>query len=173
MELNLHSVEEAEGTNREEPGTDDGHDPMGVTSTPSEPEKTDWNAESAEERWWQSLLRLDVACVIEFGFLVVLEVGEVGWNGNDCANRDTKEGGTLETEREAIDFDKDDWEGFEPDVQKTVDEGNVKVEQEHHGFLEVEGDRANKNHHDDILSGHGLSHQFRLTDQVLVSSQFP
>jgi len=169
----LHSVEEAECTDREEPGADDRHDPVRVTCTPSKPKEANRNAESAEEGWWESLLGLDVTLVVEFGLLVVVQVGKVEWNGKNSANHNTQESSSLQTEREAVHLHKDNWEGLEPDVQKTVNEGDVEVEKEDHWLLEVEGDWTNENHHNNVLAGHGLSYQLWLANQILVSSQLP
>jgi len=144
-----------------------------VTCTPSKPKEANWNAKGTKERWWESLLGLDVAGIVKLGLLVVVKVGKVEWNGENGADHDTQESSTLQTEREAVDLDENDWEGLEPDVQKTVNEGDVEVKKEDHWLLEVESNWTNENHHDNVLAGHGLTHQFWLANQIFVSSQLP
>ena len=53
-----------------------------------------------------------------------------------------------------MDFGKDDWEGLEPDIQNTVDQSDVKVQQENDRLCETELKRSNKSLEQNI---HGSS----------------
>jgi hypothetical protein len=50
-----------------------------------------------------------------------------------------------------VNFGEDDWEGFEPDVKDTVNEGDVKVQEKDNGFKKTELERANKGFEKKIL----------------------
>ena len=139
------------------------------TRAPAEPEQTDGDAEGSHAASVQALLRLDLTILVELRFEVFVHVPEVRRDDDQGSDEDAEIGDTFETEREVVDFDKDDDEGLEPDVEDAVDEGNVQVEQEDHWLGEVERERSDEGHHDDVFAGHVLGHEFGLADQLIVA----
>lgn len=82
-----HRVEQQESTNGEPSGTDDWHNPVYTwSSTPTEPEEADGDAETTDHSWNQPFLRLDVAVVVELRLQIVIEVREEGRYHQKCAN---------------------------------------------------------------------------------------
>jgi hypothetical protein len=59
-----------------------------------------------------------------------MKVPKEGQDDDQSADEDAEEGEAFFTEREAVVVDEDDDEGFEPDIEKAVDQGNVEVEGE-------------------------------------------
>ena len=62
---------------------------------------------------------------------------------------------------------------FEPDVEEAVDEGNVEIQEENHGFVEIERDGADETHHDEFVARHAVRHEHRLAGEFLVPSELP
>lgn len=98
------------------------------------PEKTDWNGKCTNARWRQTLFRLKIPVLVELRFEVVVQVVEERYQDDKSANEDTQECQSLLAKVEAINFAKDDNEGLEPDVKEAVNQSDVEVEQEDHGF---------------------------------------
>lgn len=144
---------------------------MGAACGPTEPEEADRDSEASDHGGDQALLRLDVAVGVELLLLDESQIGEEGTDGDERTAEDAEIGETEGALGEAVYLKEGDGEGFEPDVEKTVDEGDVQVAEEDHWLLEVEGDRSNKDHHRDILAGHLLTHQDRLAGKLVVSGK--
>lgn len=53
---------------------------------------------------------------------------------------------------------------------QTINESNIQVEEEDHGLGEVQGERTNKRHHDNVLAAHLLSLHLGLALQLVVPS---
>jgi hypothetical protein len=70
-------------------------------------------------------------------------------------------------EGKSVNTDEDDWEGFEPDVQHAIYEGDVHV-QEEANRLEIEGERANEDHHDDFMAAQAFSFNLGLTFKLVL-----
>lgn len=60
-----------------------------------------------------------------------------------------------------VDFHEDDGEGFEPDVEKAVDECNVEIEKEDHGLHKVEGKRSDQGNHNNLASHKSFTFDLR------------
>jgi adenine-specific DNA methylase len=63
-----------------------------------------------------------------------------------------EEGEAAFAEVEAVDLFQHDGEGFEPEVEDAVDEGDVDVEDEHNGLAEAELEGAEEGFVDESLS---------------------
>ena len=119
-------LEKEEGADGEEAGANDGHDPMDARARgPAEPKETDGYAKGADESGREAFLRFDLAVVVELRLDYLVEVIEERGHDEDGAEEDAHERETFLAEVELVDADEDDGEGFEPDVQETVDEGDV------------------------------------------------
>jgi len=71
-----------------------------------------------------------------------------------------------------VDVDEDDGERLEPDVQQTVDEGDVEVEQEGNRFCETDGERFDESHLDDLAACHAFSIDLGLALKVEIAREF-
>ena len=80
-----------------------------------------------------------------------MEVVEEGWDDEDGAEEDADECEAVLAEVEVVNAFEDDGEGFEPDVEEAVDEGDVEVEEEDHWFGEVKGDGADERDERDLV----------------------
>lgn len=136
-------------------------------------ENLHWNAEGTNTASVETLLWLNLSIFVEVWLQTVLEVDEEWWNSDDSSNQDTKECHTFSAQSETIDTDEDDRERLEPDVQETVDQGDVQVEQEYHWLGEVKSEWSDKRHHYDVLSCHRLGHQLWFGLDVWVACQLP
>ena len=146
-----HGLEKEEGADGEEAGADDGHDPVDAQARrPAEPKKTDGYAKSAHESGREAFLRFDLAVVVELRLDYLVEVIEERGHDEDGAEEDANERETFLAQIELVDADEDDGEGFEPDVQETVDEGDVQIEEEDHWFCKVEGDGPDESDERDL-----------------------
>lgn len=123
---------------------------------PAEPEEADGDAEGADEGRREAVLWFDLAFGIEFRFHVLVDVPEKRTHGQKGAYEDAEEGEALLLEGELVDTDEDDGEGFEPEVEERVDEGDVEVQEETDGFGEAKGKGADEGHFDDFVSGHAF-----------------
>jgi hypothetical protein len=95
--------------------------------SPSEPKQADGDEETAHHGGDQAFLGADVAVFVEFRFEAVFQVEEVGGDDDEGTDQDAEEGEAETSEPEAVDSDEDDGEGFEPDIEEAVDEGDVEV----------------------------------------------
>lgn len=86
-----------------------------------------------------------------FGMVWGIVLGDAHYE--EDADEDADEGETFGAETEVVDFDKDDGEGLEPDVQETVYQGDVEIEEEDHGLRKVEAYRSDDS--DECNLGHG------------------
>ena len=101
-----------------------------------------------------------------------VEVDKEGGNDEDCAEEDADEGEAFFAEVEFVDSFEDEREGLEPDVEETVDESDVEVEEEDDGFAEVERDGADECDEHDVFACHFLGDEFGLAGQGLDSGEF-
>ena len=80
-----------------------------------------------------------------------MKVPKEGQDDDQIAGKVAEEGEAFFTEREAVIVDEDDDEGFEPDIEKAVDQGNVEAEAEAYWLGEVEGEGPDESIHYDSL----------------------
>ena len=119
-------LEEEESAHGEEAGANDGHNPMDTRARrPAEPKETDGYAKGANESGREAFLRFDLAVVVELRLDDLVEVIEERGHDEDGTEEDSHERETFLAQFELVDADEDDGTGFEPDVQETVDEGDV------------------------------------------------
>ena len=111
---------------------------------PSKPEQTNRDEERANDCDGHTLLRSELAIGVILGLLHVIQVGEEWWHDNERANEKAEERQTNHLLPPMVDADEHNREGFEPDVQKRVDQADVGVESEHDRLLEVERERAHQ-----------------------------
>lgn len=62
-----------------------------------------------------------------------------------------------------IDFEKHNWEAFEPEVEQAIDQRQVEVQKEANRLRERQGKRSNKYYHPDFFPGHSFGLKLRLT----------
>jgi hypothetical protein len=72
---------------------------------------------------------LQLAVFVELRLEDFAQVEEEWWNDDEGSDEDAQERETLLADAEAVCLNKDDDEGFEPDVKETIDEGDVEVEE--------------------------------------------
>lgn len=160
--------------------------------------RTDGNTKGANKCRRKTFLRLDLAVLVELFLLDFPQIKvERGYDENS-ADEDAEVGKSLLAEGEAMYLNEDNGKGLEPDVEEAVDESDVQVQQEDHGFGEVQGERADEGHESNLcnsvsmhfcgrrwtksgfisestylFASHVFSHKLRLASQFLVSSQLP
>ena len=79
-------VEKEEGADGEEPGTDNGHDPVDTgTGGPTEPEEADGDTEGTDESWREAFLGCEFALLIELRLNYLIEIVEKRRNDEECA----------------------------------------------------------------------------------------
>jgi hypothetical protein len=93
------------------------HDNQESCSPPTEPEKTDWDADSSNEARRQSFLGLNVAFLVKFRLQDEVEIAEEGRYHNHGPDEDSKEREAFFSESEPVDVNKDDDEALKPDVK--------------------------------------------------------
>lgn len=158
-----HGYEEQERADAEKSAAGDGHEPMhGRARRPPEPEQADGDAEGADEGWGEAVLGFEVAGGAEEGFHVLVDVPEEGRHDGEGADEDAEEGEPGGARGEVVDGDEDEGERFEPEVEESVDEGDVEVEEEDDGFGEGEGEGADEGHLDDFSAGHAFGFELWL-----------
>ena len=151
-EVGQHGHEEQEGAHAEEGAADDGHDPVdGRAGRPAEPEEADGDEEGADEGGLEADFGAEEAPLVELRFDVSVVVEEEGDHDDEGAQEDAEEGQAFGPEGEVVDFDEDDGEALEPEVEESVDEGQVEVQEEADGLREREGERPDENHHRDLF----------------------
>ena len=138
-------------------------------SRPAEPEEADRYTECADKRWWKTVLGLEFALVVELRLDVLVHVPEEWRDDDEDADQDAEKGEAFHTQVEAVDVDEDDDEGFEPAVEKAVDEGDVEVEEEEHWFGDGHGEGSDEDHHRDLAAGHLFADQLRLAFEFVVA----
>ena len=69
----------------------------------------------------------------------MVKIPEERGNRDDGADENTHERDALHAETEVVYTHENDGKGLEPDVEETVDESDVEIEEENHGFGEIEG----------------------------------
>ena len=117
-QVSEHGVEEKEGADGEESGSDNWHDPVDARpGAPSEPKETDGDEEGADHGGRETFLGLQLAVRVELGLGVLVRVPEERGDGEEGADEDAEESKTEFAETEAVDADEDDGEGLEPDVE--------------------------------------------------------
>ena len=84
------------------------------------------------------------------------------WRGCEDPDEDPDEGETFGPKGEVVNTEEDDWEGFEPEVKKGVDEAYVKIQEEDDWFREADGERANEEHLDHLVGSHAFSFELWL-----------
>ena len=108
--------------------------------------------------------------MVKLGLDEFVGVVEEGDQDDDGTEEDAEEGEAFETLGEVVDLAEDDGEGLEPEVEETVDEGDVEVEGEADGFLQGEGEGADEDHEEDFLRGHAFGFDLGLAFDVGVAS---
>ena len=89
----------------------------GLPCGPAEPEHADGYAESSDKCWWQAVLWLQLALVVEFGLCVLVHVPKERRNSDHHSNKDTDVCESLCAEGETVYTDEDDRKAFEPEIQ--------------------------------------------------------
>ena len=157
------SEEEEEGAHAEEGAADDGHDPVDRgAGGPAEPEEADGDEEGADEGGLQAEFGAEEALVVELRFEVAVEVVEEGDDDDEASDGDAEEGEALTLEREAVHVDEYDGEALEPEIEQSVDQGDVDVQQEADRLGEGEGEWPDENHQPNLSSCHALGLNLRL-----------
>ena len=64
------------------------------------------------------------------------------------------------------------WEGFETEVEESVDEGDVEIEEKADCLGDAEGEGADVNQKQDLFSSHYFSFDLRLAPEFGVSGGF-
>lgn len=139
--------------------------------SPPEPEETERDGEGADERGREPPFGLQLALGVELWLDVPALVVDEGREDDEDADEDADEGRALEAQAEAVDLREDDGEALEPDVQQSVDERDVQVEQEDHGLGEAQGERAHQHHLRHLTARHVLALELRLADQFVVAAE--
>ena len=103
---------------------------------PAEPKQADGQKERADHGGLQTNLGSEFAVVVELGLDELVAVVEKGHHEGEGTDEDAEEGEPFEALGEVIDMAKDNGEGLEPEVEETVGERNVEVEDEADGFLQ-------------------------------------
>ena len=139
--------EEQEGAHAEEGAADDGHDPVERgAGGPAEPEEADGDEEGADEGGLEADFGPEEPPVVELRFDVSVVVEEEGDHDDEGADEDAEEGEALGPEREVVDVNEDDGEALEPEIEQSVDQGDVEVQEEADGLGEGEGEGPDENH---------------------------
>jgi len=149
------AVEQQESTNAEPRGADDGHDPVDVCATcPAEPEQTNGDGESTHESRREASLGLNLAVLIEMRLGVLPIPNDEEREDDEDANEDAQERNALEAETETVDPGEDNRERLEPDVQQTVDQRDVQVQEEHDGLRKEQLERLDEGHLGHVAGRH-------------------
>ena len=114
----------------------------------------------------------DLAIFVKQRLHVFVDVPEERRHGNERADQNPQEGKTLGPEGKVVDTDEDDGEGFKPEIEEGVDQGDVEIQKENDGFCKAEGKRANKRHLDDFFTSHAFGFELRLAFQIRVAGHF-
>lgn len=89
------------------------------------------------------LFRLNIAIFVKLLLRVEIKIGIEWWDCDDATNEDTEKGQTFSVESESVYLDEDNGERLKPDVEETVYQRYVQVEEENHGLNKVEHKWAN------------------------------
>jgi len=106
------------------------HNPMHTSKVPrpAKPEEWNWQCKCTHTGRWHLPFRWEVSIGIEVAWLVLPFPVKVRRDRDaDCWDKNAHESEAALARIEAVDFREDDWEGFEPGVEDTVDEGDVEV----------------------------------------------
>ena len=118
------------------------------------PEQTNRNCESPNTSRSESLLWLQLALLVELRFDIAVKIPEERRNRDNGADENTDERDALHAETEIVDTHEDDGKGLEPDVEETVNKSDVEIEEEDHGFCEIERKRSDQCYHCNLLGCH-------------------
>lgn len=99
-----------------------------IVFLPAEPEETNRNTESAEESRGKSQFRFDLSVFIELWLLDPMKIKEEWRKDEESSYKDTQKRQSFFSKVKAVNFDENNGETFEPDVQKSIYEGNIHVE---------------------------------------------
>jgi len=127
----------------------------GLARCPPEPEQTYGYEQSADDGDRHAFLWLQLSLVVILGLLNVIQVREEGRHDDERADKEAEERQANELLAPVVDTEKDDGEGFEPNVEKRVDEAGVNVQREHDRLLEVERKGAHEDVDSEVAPGHG------------------
>lgn len=72
-------------------------------------------------------------------------------------------------EVEAVNALEDNRERFEPDIQKTIYESDIEVEEKHHGLGEAQCEWTNNSYHQYIFASHTLTHNLAFRFEINVT----
>lgn len=101
-----------------------------------------------------------------------MQIPEKRRNYNKRPDENPQESQTLFPQAKAMNLDKDNSEGFKPNVENTVNECNVEIETEKNGFREGEWEWSDESHVDYILPRHFIAFDFGFTFQIADFAEF-
>lgn len=113
---------------------------------------------------------MQLAILIELRLQIAMRPVEKRRHNDERANEDSQERKPLCPETEAVNLHEDDGERLEPDVQQSVDQCNVHIQEKHNGFAETQRERADEHHLDDLPAAHVLRFDLRLAFEVGISA---
>lgn len=113
-----------------------------------------------------------MAVGVEFRLDVAHLVEDEGREDDQDAHEDPRKRRAFETQAQVVDLREDDGETLEPDVQQSVYQCDVQVEEEHHGLREGQRERADQDHGRNFAACHVLAFEFRLAHQLVVAREF-
>ena len=152
-EVRKHGHEEQESAHAEEGATNDRHYPVDRgAGGPPEPEEADGDEEGADEGGLEAEFGAEEPLLVELRFDVFVVVEEEGDHDDEGSDEDAEEGETLGSEREIVYPDEDYREAFEPEVEQSVDERRIEVQEEADGLCESEGEGPDEDHQPNLFS---------------------
>lgn len=121
-------------------------------ASPTKPKQWNRQSEAAHTGWGYLLLWCDIAVFVKVARLPPVFPVEIWWDG-DAAGWDEN---SHEREAafpwvEAVDFFEYNRKGFEEDVEDSVDQGDVEIEEEDNRLEKAELEGANEGFKYDIL----------------------
>lgn len=100
----------------------------GEVARPPKPEKGYWETHSSKTGRRKLFFRAKIAVRVDmFGLKAKFPIEVPGKSNANCSYQNTKECQAVLSGIKAVFFFKDDWKGFEKNIQNSVDKGDVKV----------------------------------------------
>lgn len=173
-EIRQHGHEEQEGAHAEEGAADNGHNPVDRGARgPAEPEEADGDEKGANEGRLEADFGAELTALIELRFDVLVIVEKEGDHDDEGTQEDAEEGETFGSGREAVDPNEDYWEALEPEVEQSVDQCDIEIQEKANGLRERQGKRPDENHHCNLFSRHSLGLDLRLALHLRIFRQRP